>query len=91
VAQNAKTVSNCLVQSLNREFHTDNKLSMSITYKIENVELDRVYEVRPQQLLIVGGEPYFVRVTAGQATTRVELFAVWTMVRQLSRPIEMCV
>lgn len=63
----------------------------SITHSAQIIDPDRVAEIAPQQVITIGAEIYFVRLTALSASsTNIELNAVRTWAPRLSAAIAPC-
>lgn len=81
----------CLIGALNKAFATTNPLANSITHQAVIIEPGKVMEIAPQQVITVGAEVYFVRLTAISAnSTRLELFSSGSFTTMARDPVTSC-
>lgn len=65
-------------------------LRPAVTHQVQVIEPGRIQEVLPQQPLIIGGEIYYVRLTAAGQGTVAELHAVGVWPRKIRPFLAQC-
>ena len=81
----------CLIKGMNAAMHYDNPLQRSLTHQAGIIDPDRVLEIAPQQVVTVGAEVYFVRLTAAsKSSTSIELFGNYNWSEKLKPVMVAC-
>jgi len=91
-ASSIDAAASCIVDALNKAQHSDTPaLVPSVTSYVQVILPGRVYEVMPQQTIVMTGEAYFVRLTAETPTrTRIEAFGIGVFGPIVSRAAATC-
>jgi len=83
-------VSACLVRELNARNKHASWDAPNTTHQIQIIEPNRVYEVLPQQTIILTGEAYYFRVEKMGAGSALSLFAIRAFKEQESPAGDIC-
>lgn len=85
-ASGLDSAASCVVQALNRTFVSPLGVRPPSAHSINIIDPGRVYEVKPQQPIVIGTDVYYVRVTKVTETqANIELFAISPYFEQIAR------